>query len=364
MARILVIEDETIVRENLVELLEAEGYEVLAAADGREGLELARAQMPDLILCDILMPEMSGHEVLERLARDPVTAVIPFIFLTARAEREDMRLGMTLGADDYITKPFTHADVLQAITTRLEKRRRLVSQYEAKLDELRQQMARMLPHELRTPLTLIMGYSSLLLESSLALEPADLRAIAGSILEAGQRLQRLIQRFLLYTELELAARDPERLAHLRRLHVGASSALIAETARRQARVAGREADLRLDLAETPLAMGDVYLACLIEELTENAFKFSTPGTPVEVCSHSDDGWLIITVSDRGRGMHPQQLADVTISTASESERYQQRGQGVGLGLALVRRIVELYEGELTMTGAPGEGTTVTVRLPL
>ncbi|MCX7853585.1 MAG: response regulator [Caldilineales bacterium] len=364
MARILVIEDETIVRENLVELLETEGYEVLAAADGREGLELARTQAPDLILCDILMPEMSGHEVLEQLTRDPVTAMIPFIFLTARAEREDMRLGMSLGADDYITKPFTHADVLQAITTRLEKRRRLIGQYEAKLDDLRQQMARMLPHELRTPLSLIMGYSSLLLESSLALEPADLRAIAGSILEASQRLQRLIQRFLLYTELELAVRDPERLARLRDLHVGATAGLMAETARRRARAANREADLRLELTETPLAMGDVYLVSLIEELTENAFKFSAPGTPVVVRSSSEDGQIVITVADRGRGMTSQQMADLGPSESLDRERYQQQGQGLGLGLALVRRIVALYGGEWSITSAPGEGTTVTVRLPL
>jgi signal transduction histidine kinase len=364
MARILVIEDEAIVRENLVELLEAEGYEVLAAANGREGLALARTQAPDLILCDILMPEMSGHDVLEHLTRDPVTALIPFIFLTARAEREDMRLGMTLGADDYITKPFTHADVLQAITSRLEKRRRLIGQYEAKLEELRRQMALMLPHELRTPLTLIVGYASLLLESSLVLEPADLRAIAGSILEAGQRLQRLIQRFLLYTELELASRDPERLARLRNLYVGASAGLIAETARRQARAANREADLQLDLAETPLAMGDVHLTSLIEELTENAFKFSTPGTPVVVGSYREDDHVVIAVTDRGRGMTPEQLANLDVPIGTERDLYQQHGQGLGLGLALVQRLAALYEGRLSITSTPGEGTTVTVRLPL
>jgi len=361
MARILVIEDETILRENLVELLEAEGYEVMAAANGREGLHLARTQWPDLILCDILMPEMSGHEVLEALARDPVTAVIPFIFLTARAERADMRLGMTLGADDYITKPFTQADVLQAIATRLEKRRQLVSLYEAKLDELRQSMAKMLPHELRTPLSLILGYSSLLLESQLVLEPADLRAIAASMLEAGQRLQRLIQRFLLYAELELAARDPKRLAALRSLQVGTAVERMAETIRRQARAAGREADLQLALAETPVPIGEFHLVTVLEELTENAFKFSTPGTPVVVDSRCEGNDVLITVADHGRGMSPEQIEAFGVR---EADLYQQRGQGVGLGLALVRRIVDLYGGSLRITSTPGVGTTVTVRLPL
>lgn len=361
MARILIIEDETVLRENLVELLEAEGYEVMAAANGREGLHLARTHLPDLILCDILMPEMSGHAVLEALARDPVTAVIPFIFLTARAEREDMRLGMNLGADDYITKPFTQADVLQAITTRLEKRRRLVSLYEAKLEELRQSMAKMLPHELRTPLSLILGYASLLLESQLVLEPTDLRTIAASILEAGQRLQRFIQRFLLYAELELASRDPARLAALRSLHVGTSAARMAETVRRQARAVGREADLQLALEEIPVAIGESHLLTVLEELTENAFKFSPPGTPVVVESRLGDNDWIIIVTDHGRGMTPEQI---DAFGAREPDFYQQRGQGVGLGLALVRRIAELYGGDLRISSTPGVGTTVTVCLPL
>lgn len=121
MTKILVIEDETGIRMTLSLMLKAEGFDVTVAENGRAGIEAARAKTPDLILCDINMPEMNGFEVLEQLRREPALAVTPFVFLTARVDRGDMRRGMNLGADDYLTKPFTRDELLQAVTARIKK---------------------------------------------------------------------------------------------------------------------------------------------------------------------------------------------------------------------------------------------------
>ncbi|MEH2457956.1 EAL domain-containing response regulator [Nostoc sp.] len=121
MPKILIIEDEEAVRENILDLLEAEGFETLAAANGRIGLHLAISEAPDLIVCDLMMPEMDGYGVLRALREDRSTAIIPFIFLTAKSAKSDFRQGMDMGADDYITKPFTRAELLSAIMNRLEK---------------------------------------------------------------------------------------------------------------------------------------------------------------------------------------------------------------------------------------------------
>ncbi len=118
---ILVIEDQDDVRENIVELLELSNYQVLSAAEGGSGVKMALEHTPDLILCDIMMPERDGYEVLYLLSKNPSTSSIPFIFLTAKAEKEDFRKGMNLGADDYITKPFEEIELLGAIERRLEK---------------------------------------------------------------------------------------------------------------------------------------------------------------------------------------------------------------------------------------------------
>ncbi|MEH1909835.1 EAL domain-containing response regulator [Nostoc sp.] len=121
MPKILIIEDEEAVRENILDLLEAEDFETLAAANGRIGIHLAISELPDLILCDIMMPELDGYGVLRALREDTSTATIPFIFLTAKSAKSDFRQGMDMGADDYITKPFTRSELLSAIMNRLEK---------------------------------------------------------------------------------------------------------------------------------------------------------------------------------------------------------------------------------------------------
>lgn len=123
MKTILVIEDEAATLKNLVLMLEMEGYKPLLASNGKQGITIARREVPDVILCDVSMPEMDGHGVLEALRRDEKTVSIPFIFLTAKSDKKDLRAGMNLGADDYLTKPASAEDVLAAIRTRLDRHR-------------------------------------------------------------------------------------------------------------------------------------------------------------------------------------------------------------------------------------------------
>ncbi len=121
MKKILLIEDDRVLRENTAELLELSQYQVMAASDGKKGIETARQYLPDVIVCDIMMPEMDGYSVLEKLAADPSMRQIPFIFLSAKTERKDVRKGMELGADDYITKPFEESELIGAIESRIAR---------------------------------------------------------------------------------------------------------------------------------------------------------------------------------------------------------------------------------------------------
>ena len=121
MTKILVIEDEAPTRDKIVTVLKYEDYEVIDAPNGREGVISARENRPDLIICDVLMPDMNGYGALAALRDDPDTSVIPVIFLTAAASRADLRKGMEMGADDYITKPYTVEELLAAVRTRLDR---------------------------------------------------------------------------------------------------------------------------------------------------------------------------------------------------------------------------------------------------
>jgi DNA-binding response OmpR family regulator len=136
MQHILIIEDNKDVRENTAEILELAGYKVTTATDGKKGVEQVNKQRPDLIICDIMMPVLDGYGVLHMLGRNEDTASIPFIFLTAKTERAEVRKGMEMGADDYITKPFDKIELLNAIESRLKKAAALRKEYEKNIDGL------------------------------------------------------------------------------------------------------------------------------------------------------------------------------------------------------------------------------------
>lgn len=136
MNKVLVIEDNNEIRENVIEILELAGYEVTVASNGTQGVALANKDMPDIILCDIMMPELDGYGVLYLLNKNPQTTNIPFIFITAKSERLDLRKGMEMGADDYLTKPFGRLELLNAIESRLKKKELQQGFYSKSLDSL------------------------------------------------------------------------------------------------------------------------------------------------------------------------------------------------------------------------------------
>jgi DNA-binding response OmpR family regulator len=121
MYKILIIEDEDTIRENLGDMLRADNFIVVEAENGRIGIQMALAENPHLILCDVMMPEVDGYDVIDTILTHATTNLIPFIFLTAKTTKEDLRRGMDLGADDYLTKPFTRKELLSAVNTRLAK---------------------------------------------------------------------------------------------------------------------------------------------------------------------------------------------------------------------------------------------------
>ncbi|MEG4032411.1 response regulator [Microcoleus sp. w1-18aA5] len=362
MAKILVIEDEEAIRENILELLEAENFEGIGAINGKLGIKLAIEQIPDLILCDMMMPEVDGHGVLKALRSEPLTATIPFIFLTAKADKVDIRTGMELGADDYITKPCTPQELLKAIAIRLEKQKTISRQSQKTLDELRTNISMSLPHELRTPLNAILGFSELILSEYQVLEEADILEMIGQIQTSGHRLYRLIQNFLLYAELEIAATNPELLKEMRNSEFSCVKSLLSQKARQQAKHANRTDDLQLNLQDSSVAIDSVRLAKIVEELLDNAFKFSLEGTPVLLSTFVENQTFILSVKDQGRGMTTDQISQLEAYRQFDRKLYQQAG--LGLGLAIVQLLVELHGGEFKIESLPQQETIVCVSLPV
>ncbi|MBN4056257.1 response regulator [Rhodothermus sp. AH-315-K08] len=199
---ILVIEDKPIMRAMLVDLLDSEGFRVLEAENGEAGLPVARSQLPDLILSDIQMPVMDGHEVLVKLRREKRTATTPFIFLTGKMERGCQRKGMDLGADDFISKPFSSSELLDAIQARFERQAKHAAKNEAHLEELRRDISLMFPHEFNTPLTGVLAITDLPINSD-GEDPQSRLEMLEYVYSSGMRLKRLADKFSLYTKLQI-----------------------------------------------------------------------------------------------------------------------------------------------------------------
>ncbi|KPQ38260.1 MAG: response regulator [Phormidium sp.] len=138
MKKILVVEDERVLQKNIIKILRLEGFEVIGADDGVSGVACARQESPDLIVCDVMMPEMDGYQMLKTLQEDVNTALIPFIFLTAKTDRSDMRQGFEMGADDYLVKPFDADELLRAIEARFKKQEVMVNRLSSLSEELGQ----------------------------------------------------------------------------------------------------------------------------------------------------------------------------------------------------------------------------------
>lgn len=361
MTKILVIEDEPPLREDIVETLECLDYEVIAAENGMMGVQLALRHIPDLILCDILMPELDGYGVCSSLREYPETATIPFIFLSAKADKTDIRKGMNRGADDYLTKPFTIAELSQAIANQLEKQVRIEKQSQEKLDELRTNITRSLPHELRTPLQGILSLSEMLFNQYDALKADEIKGMVGQINQSAQRLSKLIQNFLMYAEIEIMAFDAERIEELQKSQTYSAKSLITGVAMQKAREVGREADLQVNLQDASVQIAELNLKKVAEELIDNAFKFSQNNTPVRVESNLRDNTFIVSVVNQGQGMSEEQIANVGAYMQFERKLYEQ--QGSGLGLIISKRLVQLHGGELTIESIPGKETKAQLTLP-
>ena len=361
MKKILVIDDEEWLREMIQLALQQHGFEIIEAANGVDGIELARKELPDLILCDINMGKVDGYLTLSSLRNEASTAAIPFILMTGLADSASMRHGMELGADDYLPKPFTTEGLYAAVDARLKKAQTIRDEAERKLAHLRDNISLMMPHEMRTPLNGILSNAELLAHSAATLKPGDVAEIGQEIHKSSERLARLIENFLIYAQLELVATDPKNVNALRVGRTEHPKSLIKNHAAAQAAQANRLPDLSFELADIPLPVSEEYLSKITDELLQNAFKFSEADSPVRVTLAEAFNAVTLSVSDKGRGFTAEQITRIGAYMQFDRKLHEQ--QGLGLGLTIVKRLVDLHGGTLSITSEKDMGTVVSAKFP-
>jgi signal transduction histidine kinase len=356
--KVLTIDDSPEIRMVIGEALSLFGFQAVMAEDGVTGIKTAQEHLPDLILCDINMPNLDGYDTLKAMRDQESTSSIPFIFLSGATDRITIRKGMELGADDYLTKPFTPKELMAAVNARLDKQAELQRISNRKLEELRGNLTLALPHELRTPLNGIMGLAHLMMEDYAHMPPEEVLDSARFIYDSALRLHRLIENFLLYSQIELMASESKTIELPDSISPVPVQGLIPDLARRVAARHKREGDLLLKIENASLFVPADNLAKIVEEVVDNAFKFSDPGKPVLVATEVDPGKFHLTVADKGRGMSLEQIARIGPHIQFERKTFEQ--QGGGLGLFIAKRITELLGGEFLVDSKSPAGTTVKI----
>lgn len=360
--RIQVIEDEINIRENIQELLEAKGYTVRVSPNGKQGVLDAIDFKPHLIVCDVMMPKMDGYKVLEYVRKTSIIQNTPFIFLTARVDKNDIRQGMDLGADDYLTKPFTYKELLKAIESRLKRQQKIIGEYAKVKHDLDTTVFATYYHEFNTPLHGILGGLNLMLNARDSFNEQQVQELLTSILKSGLRLNHSLANLMLFEEIRRAEVYPELLSMF---SGGVAKTTWVQKVKTELQTMSKEIynrgdDVVIDLQVTEVKMGVEYLQRIILELVDNALKFSKRGEKVYVTGFVNKEDYRLEVKDSGRGFELQSLSDIAPFKQFNRKRFEQ--QGLGIGLFLVKRLIELNDGDMRIISSEGEGTQVEVNL--
>ncbi len=366
MTTILVVEDERYLLEDIVELLQHADFDVLGVNEPDQVIHLAREMQPDLILCDIMMQKGTGFTVLDAIRAEPTTQAIPFIFLTAKADRDSLRLGMSHGADDYLTKPFSAHELLQAIHARLRRREQMAETHEQRIVATKRQLMRMITHELRTPLIAINTGVDLLSRQVGQLSETEMRDMLDNISAGSRRLGHRVEQMVFLTQIEAGAISQESIQEggiesaLWELLMTSNNAARRFAYRQQPNITVKLVDRdrgALVLCNPPA------LKQALAELIANALTFSPENGEVIITQWrtGDQAW--ISVLDQGSGMSEVQIT-AAMQPFTQLDRETQEQQGIGVGLPLAIQIVRAHGGVVDLRSMVGRGTQVNVMLPI
>ena len=368
--RVLVVDDVATLRLILQQHVRQLGHDAFGAADGRQALDLLRESRFDLVLLDVMMPEMDGYTVLLTMRADPALRDIPVLVVSGVDDLESVVRCIEAGAEDYLHKPVNQVLLAARVRTCLEKKRlrdqearlheELRANYERlkQLEQLRDSLTQMVVHDLRAPLTsLLTGLYTLETLGELNLEQQEFYDYA---VTGGESLLGMINDLLDISKMEDGS--------LRLLRSNPVPEVLIERAAQQVRHLVREQNLTLHLdlpARLPLISADEeMLRRVLVNLLANAVKFTRPGGRVTVSARETEGWLEIAVADTGEGIPREAFGLIFEKFGQVDSRRAGRRNSTGLGLAFCKLAVEAHGGHIGVESELGAGSTFTVQLPI
>jgi len=353
MKTILLVDDEASLRSIFAISLREHGYRVIEAASGEVGLELARQQLPDLILTDISMPGMSGQAVLKQIRHDPALSSKQVVLMTGDPRIVTPRRGMEEEADDFLVKPVSMDDLLRCVEARLKRSQTHWRVEDRMLSRLQSSLHSTLPHEFFTPLAGKIGLADVLESSLPELSIPEIQDLHRDIRTSALRLHRTLKNYLAILDLEAAPKEVKTV--LAPLSLKALKEYVLAGTKEAIHRNNRTDDVTVRVDECTVLVNPGDLGLIVEELVDNACKFSRPGTSI-IIRLGVDG--VLTVIDAGRGMTPEEIGHIGVFRQFDRKNHEQ--QGLGLGLVLMQRLVAKNEASFSIESTPSQGTQVKV----
>jgi two-component system sensor histidine kinase/response regulator len=358
-AKILFVEDEPILANNIKKILEFEDFEVTTATDGLEALNVAKKSKPDLVISDIMMPEMDGYEFYTNF-RNLGYEGVPFIYLTAKADYSDIRSGMNLGADDYLVKPIKATDLIDAINARLKREKAISKNFQETINRLNKGFKLITNHEFNTPMNGLLGFARLLKSKMYEIEPDVMANYVDYIEKSADRLNKLFKKLRFWDEMNSVVSGKNKLKISDYCSV---NTMLVKVAKEISAHYDRASDLHVNsIEEINLSYECYIIDTLLRELIDNAFKFSEKNNAVDISAKTENGFYEIVITDHGSKSKAEALKNIQPFKQLNRDVFEQ--QGLGLGLSLADTIVKKLKGQLNFSDNEPNGILVIIQLPL
>ncbi len=370
-AKVLIVDDNSELLSVLRVVLEKNGYRVFLAERAGQAVEALMKDIPDVIVCDIMMPDKSGLELHKDIQEHPEWCNIPFIFLTALASDTDIRTGKGTGADDYLTKPFDPDELLSVINGKLSAAKRRKAMAAKQWDGYCRRIIHTLSHEFRTPLVSINTGTELLIDQQKELNPEQIRRLLESIWRGGQRLERLVDDFMLLQQIDLGHAYNVCQLYRRNFYlpqiVQTAVDCFTETYAEQCSCPPvLQLPQEEELQDLVVSVYDVQIVSIIHRLLHNAYKFAGNDKSAVVSIGIQGKRGFVCVRDYGPGLENFPVSSqIACQPFVQINRETYEQQGCGLGLTVCMYFTQLNGGNLTLRQPQdGNGLEAVIDFPL
>ncbi len=364
MNKVLIIEDDLPILDNIIDTLTAEGFLAKGAANGLEGIEAVQTFVPDLIICDISMPGLDGYGVLHQLRNNPATVNIPFVFLTSRIERQDLRRGMESGADDYIPKPYTRSELLKSVSMRLKKQepyKNLQQEYErvSHSDQLKTEAIRVAAHDLRNPLTSVSMTLYLLIRVYGKALPPEVLEKLNRIEAASNQMEQITSEILSVDRIEMMkVNRSTEVFDLNEIVQAEFDNFIGQAKQKDQRLRFEKPAQPTLIQADPIDIKHVVL-----NLISNAVKYMPTGGYINLLIKHEPQQVLFVVQDNGCGIPKDQQDRLFEAFYRVKTQETSTIGGTGLGLHLAKKMIERNRGKLLFRSVYGKGSVFGFWMP-